>query len=142
VTFYYQSATCTTACALNVGSVSSTNGGSTWGAATTLTASAMPQGWFATTSQGRMVGDYISTSFGSAGAAFGVFATATAPSPGTNCSDVLDNCNEPTDTTTTGLAALGGSISSAGAPVLYGGSNGNNGNDWVLAAANGARHAH
>jgi len=141
VTFYYQSATCTTACALNVGSVSSTNGGSTWGAATTLTASAMPQGWFATTSQGRMVGDYISTSFGSAGAAFGVFATATAPSPGTNCSDVLDNCNEPMDTTTSGQAALGGSISSAGAPVLYGGSNGNNGNDWVLVAANGARHA-
>jgi hypothetical protein len=142
VTFYYQSATCTSACALNVGSVSSTNGGSTWGT-TVITATAMPQGWFATTSQGRMVGDYISTSFNSTGSAFGVFATAIAPSPGTNCSDVLDNCNEPTDTTASGLAALGGSASSAGAPVLYGGSgNANNGADWVLAAANGARHAH
>ena len=36
----------------------------------------MPSTWTATTSQGRMIGDYISTSYGSDGLAHGVFATA------------------------------------------------------------------
>lgn len=146
VTFYYQSATCTSisSCVLNVGSVSSTNGGSSWGTATTLTSSGMQQGWLATTSQGYMVGDYISTSFGAsthAGTAFGVFANATASSGGA-CGSSANNCNEPMDTTTSGQAAAGGSISSAGAPVLYGGSGGNNGADWALAAEIGQLHSH
>jgi hypothetical protein len=139
VTFYYQSATCNSisSCMLNVGSVSSTNGGSSWGAATVITASGIPQGWLATTSQGRMVGDYISTSFNGSGSAFGVFMTATTPTSGTNCSDVPDNCNEPTDTTASGLA-LGGSI----LPVVGKAGNSNNGVDWVLAASTGLLHAH
>jgi hypothetical protein len=139
VTFYYQSATCNSisTCALNVGSVSSTNGGASWGAATTLTAGGIPQGWLATTSQGRMVGDYISTSFNSSGSAFGVFMTATAPSSGTNCSDVSDNCNEPAATTVSGLA-LGGSI----LPAAGKAGNTNNGVSWVLAASTGLLHAH
>jgi hypothetical protein len=140
VTFYYQSATCTsiTNCTLNVGSLSSTTGGSSWGTATQVTGTGMPQGWMATTSQGRMVGDYISTSFGSTGTAFGVFATASAPSAGTNCSDVLDNCSEPMDTTTSGLAIAGGSAAGATGK----GGNTNNGNEWVLAASNGLLHSH
>src|SRR5207302_6440719 len=44
---------------LSVGFVSSTNAGSTWSAAQTIM-SGMPSTWVATTSQGRMVGDYIS----------------------------------------------------------------------------------
>ncbi len=39
--------------------------------------------WLANTSQGRMVGDYISTSFSESGSAHGVFAVATAPNGGT-----------------------------------------------------------
>src|ERR1051326_6630221 len=72
---------------LSVGFISSTNQGSTWSAAQTNIASGMPVGWTATTSQGRMVGDYISTSYGSDNLAHGVFDTASAPTSGTNCSD-------------------------------------------------------
>jgi hypothetical protein len=38
--------------------------------------------WLASTTQGFMVGDYISTSFNPSGVAHGVFAVATAPSGG------------------------------------------------------------
>jgi hypothetical protein len=47
---------------LSVGFISSSNAGSTWGAPQAV-ASGMPSTWTATTSQGRMVGDYISTSY-------------------------------------------------------------------------------
>jgi hypothetical protein len=140
VTFYYQSATCTSisSCLLNAGSVSSTNGGSSWGAATTLTSSGVQQGWLATTSQGFMVGDYISTSFGAAthaGTAFGVFANATVSSGGT-CGSAANNCNEFMVTTTSGLAS-GTAVGATG-----GRTNSNNGVDWVQAASNGLLHAH
>src|SRR5262249_57328981 len=49
---------------LSVGFVSSANGGSTW-STPQMIASGMSSTWTATTSQGRMVGDYISTSYGS-----------------------------------------------------------------------------
>ena len=101
---------------LSVGFISSTNAGSTWSTAQTL-ASGMPSTWAATTSQGRMVGDYISTSYGSDNLAHGVFNMAGAPTSGTSCSSVLDNCNETTNGFVTGLA-LSGTRSSAGDPVL------------------------
>jgi BNR repeat-like domain len=123
---------------LSVGFISSTNAGSTWSTPQTLI-SGMPTGWTATTSQGRMVGDYISTSYGSDNLAHGVFETATAPTSGTNCSDVLDNCNEPTDTFVSGLAASG-SASSAGDPVLFGGGGGNGNNLWNVVNNNGSKH--
>src|SRR5437660_2403525 len=107
---------------LSVGFISSTNAGSTWSSPQTII-SGMPTGWVATTSQGRMVGDYISTSYDANGQAHGIFATASTPTSGTNCSAVLDNCAEPMDTFATGLAA--GINSSAGDPVLFGGDNGN-----------------
>ena len=66
---------------LSVGFISSTNAGSTWSTPQTV-ASGMPSTWVATTSQGRMVGDYISTSYGSDNLAHGVFATAAAPTQG------------------------------------------------------------
>src|SRR5207302_6085447 len=105
---------------LSVGFISSTNAGSTWSTPQTL-ASGMPTTWTATTSQGRMVGDYISTSYGSDNLAHAVFATASAPTTGagTNCTTTaLDNCVEPMATFTTGLAAVG-SLSSAADPVLF-----------------------
>src|SRR5512135_15608 len=109
---------------LSVGFISSANAGSTWSTPQTL-ASGMPSTWTATTSQGRMVGDYISTSYGSDNLAHGVFATASAPTSGTSCSSVPDNCNEPTDTFTSGLA-LSGSVSTANDPVLFTGKGGAN----------------
>ena len=101
--------------------------------------SGMPTGWTATTTQGRMVGDYISTSYDANGKAHGVFATASAPTSGTNCSDVLDNCREPMDTFSTGLAASG-SASSARDPVLFGGNGGNSSSLWNVVLNNGRKH--
>ncbi len=86
-----------------------------------------------------MVGDYISTSYGSDNLAHGVFATASTPTSGTNCSDVPDNCAEPMDTFVSGLAA-GGSASSAGNPVLYGGSGGSGNSLWRVVDNNGSKH--
>ncbi|TML07568.1 MAG: exo-alpha-sialidase [Actinobacteria bacterium] len=124
---------------LSVGFVSSANAGSTWSSPTTV-ASGMPSTWVATTSQGRMVGDYISTSFGSDNFAHGAFATASAPTSGSSCSQVLDNCSEPTSTFASGLAS-GGSASGASSPVLYGGSgNGNAASLWNVVDNNGSKH--
>jgi hypothetical protein len=124
---------------LGVGFVSSTNAGSTWSAPQTL-ASGMPSTWTATTSQGRMVGDYISTSYGSDNLAHGVFATASAPTSGASCSSVLDNCREPISTFLSGLAA-GGSASGADSEVLFSGNGGTNANNlWNVVDNNGSQH--
>ena len=124
---------------LSVGFISSTNAGSTWGTAQPI-ASNMPSTWTATTSQGRMVGDYISTSFGSDGLAHGVFAIANTPTSGTSCSSVLDNCREPTATFASGLAPAG-AASSAGDPVLFSGQGGANAASlWNVVDNNGSKH--
>ena len=124
---------------LGVGFISSTNAGSTWSAPQTV-ASGMPSTWVATTSQGRMVGDYISTSYGSDNLAHGVFAGASAPTSGTSCSSILDNCREPMATFVSGLGA-GGSVSGAGSPVLFSGNGGANANSlWNVVDNNGSKH--
>jgi hypothetical protein len=48
----------------------------------------MASTWAATTSQGRMVGDYISTSYGADNLAHGIFGAAFTPTTGasTSCS--------------------------------------------------------
>jgi hypothetical protein len=123
---------------LSVGFISSTNAASTWSAPQTV-AAGMPTSWVATTSQGRMVGDYISTSYGSDNLAHGVFATASAPTSGTSCSSVPDNCVEPTSTFVSGLAA-GGTASDA-SPVLFSGNGGANANSlWNVVDNNGSKH--
>lgn len=103
--FYF----CTSTCQLQVGFVSSTNGGSTWTAKNTLTTTPMPLTWIANTSLGRMVGDYISTSF-SNGLAFPVFAVATAPTGST--------FNEAMFTTVGGLAPARGTLKASADHVL------------------------
>ncbi|MEA2217664.1 MAG: hypothetical protein QOJ35_290 [Solirubrobacteraceae bacterium] len=124
---------------LGVGFISSANAGSTWSAPQTL-ASGMPSTWAATTSQGRMVGDYISTSYGSDNLAHGVFATASAPTSGTSCSSVLDNCREPMDTFVSGLGA-GGSVSGAESQVLFSGNGGAGASGlWNVVDNNGSKH--
>jgi hypothetical protein len=60
--YFYPTAACGGACRLEVGYISSPDGGAHWGAATQL-AGPMALSEIAQTSQGPMVGDYISTSF-------------------------------------------------------------------------------
>lgn len=125
---------------LNVGFISSANAGSTWGNPVTVSATPAPTTWAATTSQGRMVGDYISTSYGADGLAHAAFGLALAPSAGTACTtSALDNCNEPIATFTTGLTS--GALSSAGDSVLFTGNGGSGAqNLWNVVANNGSKH--
>lgn len=60
--YFYPNANCTPeTCQLSAGFISSTNGGATWSDATQV-AGPMSLSWLPDTSQGRMFGDYISTS--------------------------------------------------------------------------------
>src|SRR5580704_16047273 len=75
--YFYPNAACTAAtCQLDVGFISSSDGGNTWNAPTTL-AGPMFLAWLPGTSSGVMVGDYISTAY-SNGQAHAVFAVASA----------------------------------------------------------------
>jgi hypothetical protein len=112
--FYPVSNCATSTCQLDVGFISSTNGGSTWGTATQL-AGSFTLTWLPLTSQGYMVGDYISTSF-SGGTAHGVFAGATA---GSCTLGQITSCNEFMETPSSGLAAVGSSHSSKGDKVVF-----------------------
>jgi BNR repeat-like domain len=79
--YYYPNSNCTTStCELNVGYATSKDGGATWTANTHI-AGPMSLTWLPNTSQGFMVGDYISTSFSGA-PAYPAFALANAPSAG------------------------------------------------------------
>jgi len=76
--YYYPNTACDpTTCKLDVGYVTSANGGSTWSSPTQL-AGPMLLSWLANTNQGRMVGDYISSSY-VRGGVLPVFASASAP---------------------------------------------------------------
>jgi len=72
----------------------------------------MTLSWIANTSQGRMVGDYISTSI-TGGRAWPVIEVATAPSGST--------FNENSFVPTGGLAITGGSRSATATPVVTSG---------------------
>jgi hypothetical protein len=106
VTYYsFENANCTVStCQLDVGYASSVNGGDSWSASTQL-AGPMSLSWIAATSQGPMVGDYISTSFVSSGKASAAFVVANAPSGG--------KFDEATYTFSGGLTAVGGSVVAA-----------------------------
>jgi hypothetical protein len=102
--YYYPNADCTVStCQLDAGFVSSADGGATWSSKTQL-AGPMSVSWIAPTSQGFMVGDYISTSF-VGGAAFPVIAVASAPVAGV--------FNEAMFTTTQGLRVTGGALTAS-----------------------------
>jgi hypothetical protein len=79
-------------CQLDVGFISSPNAGASWGASTQL-AGPMSLGAIAATSQGPMVGDYISTSFNAAGTAATVFAIG---NPHTTSSPFDEGMRAPT----------------------------------------------
>jgi hypothetical protein len=79
--YYYPNAVCTVStCQLDAGFVSSSDGGATWSGPIQL-AGPLALTWLALTSQGYMVGDYISTSW-DGGAAFPAIAVANTPSGG------------------------------------------------------------
>ncbi len=78
--YFYPDATCTGGCRLSVGYISSPDGGAHWGSPTQL-AGPMSLSQIANTSQGPMVGDYISTSFNPSGTAAAVVAVGLPPSP-------------------------------------------------------------
>jgi len=81
--YFYPNRSCTAAtCQLDVGFISSANGGTSWSTATQL-AGPMTLSWLANTSQGRMVGDYISTSVRNGANAVLVIAVANAPTGST-----------------------------------------------------------
>ncbi|MFJ9780919.1 sialidase family protein [Amycolatopsis sp. NPDC101161] len=81
--YFYPTANCTAAtCRLDVGFISSTNGGTSWSTATQV-AGPMNLSWIPNTSQGRMFGDYISTSVRAGGNAFPIIPIASAPSGST-----------------------------------------------------------
>jgi len=80
--YFFPNAACTfSTCQLDAGFISSSDGGLTWSAAEQLNTKPMALSWIADTNQGRMVGDYISTSF-SGGIAVPVFALAEKVSGG------------------------------------------------------------
>jgi hypothetical protein len=102
--YFYPHANCTAAtCQLEVGFSTSADGGATWTSNTQI-AGPMTLSWLPNTTQGRMVGDYISTSFvGSP--AFPAFAVAFAPtSGGSDCFTAAPNCDQPTFTVAGGLS--------------------------------------
>jgi len=108
--YFYPNRSCTAAtCQLDVGFISSANGGTSWSAATQL-AGPMTLSWLANTSQGRMVGDYISTSIRPGARAFPVIAVANAPSGG-----LFD---EAMYVPTGGLGIAGGARRAVAGPVL------------------------
>ena len=79
--YYFSQSNCAvSACQLDVGFISSANGGSTWNAPVTL-AGPMQLSSLPNSQNGLMVGDYIATAFTN-GVPHGVFAVAVAPSGG------------------------------------------------------------
>ncbi len=82
--YFFPDASCTfVTCELNVGYISSGNGGASWSSSRQLNEVPMSLSWIADTTLGRMVGDYISTSFVNDGVAVPVFALAFEPTSST-----------------------------------------------------------
>jgi hypothetical protein len=118
--YFYPKANCSTAtCKLQAGFVSSVDGGTTWSAPKPLT-HGMHLTWLPSTILGYMVGDYISTSFGSNGKVYPVVAQAdTTPSCTTS---QVGSCHEYMVTPTNGLAPTAGTIRvNPNDRVVYGG---------------------
>jgi hypothetical protein len=87
-----------------------------------------------------MVGDYISTSFGSDNLAHGIFGSALTPTTGaaTSCTtSALDNCVAPISTFSSGVAS--GSVATANDHV-YSGTGGTGAGLWNVVDNNGIQH--
>jgi hypothetical protein len=110
--YYYPTSSCTaSSCQLDVGYVSSANGGSNWSAPTQL-AGPMTLSWLASTNQGVMVGDYMATAV-TGGVAWPATVIASAPTGST--------FHEALFVPAGGLAITGGALSSAATVVVTSG---------------------
>ncbi len=121
--YFYPKANCTTAtCQLDVGFVRSLNGGTSWTAQTQL-AGPSKLNQLADTTQGFMVGDYLSTSFVTSGAsdlARTVFAVG-KPVVGDTCTlGDITSCNESMNAPTGGLSttAAAAALPAVAGPIL------------------------
>ncbi len=112
------------ACQLNVGFISSINGGASWSTAEKF-AGPMTLSWLPLTTLGFMVGDYISTSIVPGDDdATPVFAVAKAPTGSTTCSNLStgapgSGCHEAMFTTPEDLLLLVGGTNSVGVEATY-----------------------
>jgi hypothetical protein len=107
--YFYPTGNCSAStCQLDVGYISSTNGGTSWSAPSQL-AGPMTLSWLPNTSQGRMVGDYVSTSVRPGGNAYPVIAVAHAPTGST--------FDQAMYVPTGGLAVTGGSAAAGTTPA-------------------------
>jgi hypothetical protein len=107
--YFYPVSNCTAAnCQLSVGFISSTNGGTSWSTATQI-AGPMTLSWIPNTSQGRMFGDYISTSVRPGANAFPVIPIASAPTGST--------FNMGMFAPTNGMPVTGGALRASSTPA-------------------------
>ena len=120
--YFYPNTACTAStCQLDVGFISSADGGSVWSAPTQL-AGPMSLASLPNTSQGPMVGDYISTSFvttSTGNLSLPVFAVGLVVS-GTTCTlGAVTSCNEPMFAPSSALAtAAAAGASATTSPIL------------------------
>jgi hypothetical protein len=101
--YYYPDASCTGGCRLTAGFITSPDAGAHWSTPTQLSGP-MPLSQIANTSQGPMVGDYISTSFNSAGLAVPVFAIGKPPTPPAAFDEAMYAPNAPLSVATSATA--------------------------------------
>jgi hypothetical protein len=92
VYYYYPVANCGSSCQLDVGFVTSQDGGQTWTAGQKI-AGPMQLSWLPLSDNGPMVADYISVSYAN-GNPFGVFAVANAPH-GTTLDEAMYTTKQP-----------------------------------------------
>jgi hypothetical protein len=121
VTYYfYPNVNCTfSTCQLHVGFISSNDGGVTFNPFIDVTGpmalSSLPD-----TTQGRMVGDYISTSFNGSSQARGYFVVANPPTGGgTDCATATPNCDVSLNTFVSGQSSAAATTAVANDPVLF-----------------------
>jgi hypothetical protein len=120
VTYYfYPNVSCTfSTCELHVGFISSSDAGATWSPFIDVV-SPMALASLPNTTQGRMVGDYISTSFNASFQARGYFIVAKPPtSGGTDCQTATPNCDVSLNTFVSGQSSAAAATAVANDPVL------------------------
>jgi len=114
--YFYPDTTCTGGCQLDVGYISSPDGGAHWGAPTQL-AGPMTLDQIAQTSQGPMVGDYISTSI-SGGFAATVFAVGKPPAGTAAFDEAMDSPGQLPIATATQATRLSTTAGAADGPGI------------------------
>jgi hypothetical protein len=112
--YFYPDATCTGGCQLEAGYVSSPDGGAHWAPPTVLTGR-MALSDIASTSQGPMVGDYISTSF--SGSTATTLLAIGKPHTGSAFDEAMYAPATPLAVATTGQATLPATTSGVLVPV-------------------------